>query len=357
MSHTGEFELIERIRSRFFGSLEDGGSPSDSDIDAGVRQLADGMVGIGDDCAVLPQTSGLDTLVTTDLLIEDRHFLLSDVTPEQLGWKSAAVNISDIAAMGGRPTGSFLSIAIPKRLSPEWIERFVAGFRDLSGRFSVPLLGGDTSASPDKLFINVTLLGECRKGSELLRSSALPGDLICVTGPLGDAAAGLKLILERAESAGGCAGRAASGAEQTLIRRHYCPMPRVAEGMALAAIPGVHAAMDISDGIASDLRHILKASRVRARVDLSAVPLSPEMREICALRAWDALELAVGGGEDYELLFTVAPDSLEQVRAALGGRVYPVGEILTENESAAGGVADIEWEGGSHADYQGFTHF
>ena len=364
MSHTGEFELIERIRSSFFGSRHGGDACAGGN--AGVLHVPDDIIGIGDDCAVMPQTSGLDTLVTTDLLIEDRHFLLSDVAPEQLGWKSAAVNISDIAAMGGRPTGSFLSIAIPKRVSPEWVERFISGFRDLSGRFSVPLLGGDTSASPDKLFINVTLLGECRHGSALLRSTAVPGDMICVTGPLGDAAAGLKLILERAGSGGAITetaeyqGNWSAGAttgaelpEQVLVRRHYCPMPRVAEGLALAAVPGVHAAMDISDGIASDLRHILKASGVRARVDLNAVPLSPELRLICTARGWDAAGLAVSGGEDYELLFTVEPCALAQVREALGGKVFPIGEILPESH----GSADIRWVGGSCSDYQGFTHF
>ena len=225
MSHLGEFELIGRI--------------------AALSHPEPGILGIGDDCAVLPQREGLDTLVTTDLLIEGRHFLLSDVTPEQLGWKSAAVNISDIAAMGGRPTASFLSIALPKglaeRFSPGpdpsesiaargleregpieygrgseatfsegyasrenrscWIDRFMKGYSELCGKFGVPLLGGDTSASPSELFINVTVIGECPHGRALVRSSARPGDLICVTGPLGDSAAGLKLILERAAAA------------------------------------------------------------------------------------------------------------------------------------------------------------
>ena len=192
MSHLGEFELIGRIAAachpeRSEGSFSDGS----------------GIVGIGDDCAVIPQHNGLDTLVTTDLLIEDRHFLLSDVTPFELGWKSAAVNISDIAAMGGRPVASFLSIALPPSCHPErsegsWIDEFIRGFNELCGKFGVALLGGDTSASDDKLFINVTVLGECPHGQALMRSGACPGDLVCVTGPLGDSAAGLKLVLDRA---------------------------------------------------------------------------------------------------------------------------------------------------------------
>ena len=204
MSHIGEFDLIRRISAQFkndqrFAQVpgdRGAGSETSSGTPAG-SEASSGVVGIGDDCAVMPQREGLDTLVTTDLLVEDRHFLLSDVSPEQLGWKSAAVNISDIAAMGGRPTAAFLSIALPASVSAEWVDKFIAGFRELSARFGVPLLGGDTSASPDKLFINVTVLGECPHGRALLRSGARPGDLICVTGPLGNSAAGLKLILER----------------------------------------------------------------------------------------------------------------------------------------------------------------
>ena len=337
MSKIGEFGLIGRI-SESFSSF----------------RLSPGVTGIGDDCAVLPQRDGIDTLVTTDLLIEDRHFLLGDVSPEDLGWKSAAVNISDIAAMGGRPTATFLSIALPPRIEVGWVERFIGGFRELSARWGVPLLGGDTSASPDKLFINVTVLGECPHGAAVQRSGARPGDLICVTGPLGDSGGGLKLVLERVGREGG----AGSGAEQILISRHYRPMPRVDEGMALAAA-GVHSMMDISDGIASDLRHILKASGVNAAIDLPAVPLSDELREVCAAHGWDAVELAVSGGEDYELLFTVAPDGLESARAALDGRLYVTGEILPPSGSARESKApgEIIWRGGAKSDYQGFTHF
>ena len=362
MSHIGEFDLIGRISASFNSS-------------DGVRP-GPGVTGIGDDCAIIPQRSGMDTLVTTDLLIEDRHFLLSDVDPWQLGWKSAAVNISDIAAMGGCPTASFLSLALPPDgIDAGWVDRFIAGFRDMSAKFGVPLLGGDTSASPDKLFINVTVLGECPHGKALRRDSARPGDLVCVTGTLGDSAAGLKLVLERA-----AAGPAAplchserseeSSPCQTLIRRHYCPMPRVPEGQALAVCHGVHAMMDISDGIASDLRHILKASSgpgdgnlgpVGAEIDLKKLPLSEVMKYVCALRGWDPAELAVSGGEDYELLFTLAPEAFDAaaaaVRKASGGSIG-----ITAIGSIVGSAADgqeplIRWLGGARNDYKGFTHF
>lgn len=357
MSNIGEFGLIERISAQF----------RDNQLSTG------GVLGIGDDCAVLPQREGLDTLVTTDLLIEDRHFLLGDISPWQLGWKSAAVNISDIAAMGGRPEATFLSIALPKefptREGPlplsDWVDAFIGGFKALSGRFGVPLLGGDTSASPDKLFINVTVLGSCPHGAAILRSGAREGDLICVTGPLGDAGAGLKLILDRAASPDGsvasggqasCHSERSRGIfslqEQTLIRRHYEPVPRVAEGIALRECGGVHSMMDISDGIASDLRHILKASGggqpLGAVIDLGSLPLSDELRLLCSERGWDPYELAVSGGEDYELLFTLGPEALEKARQAVG-ELSVIGRI-TEGP-------DIRWEGGLQQDYQGFTHF
>ena len=399
MSNIGEFDLIERISAQFRDYQANGA----------------GTLGIGDDCAVLPQREGLDTLVTTDLLIEERHFLLSDISPWQLGWKSAAVNISDIAAMGGRPEATFLSIALPKKFPSkvrpsgagntdavpvaDWVDEFIGGFKALSGRFGVSLLGGDTSASPDKLFINVTVLGSCPHGAAILRSGAKAGDLVCVTGPLGDAGAGLKLILDRAASPDGsvasggqasCHSERSRGIfslqEQTLIRRHYEPVPRVAEGIALRECGGVHAMMDISDGIASDLRHILKASgsgqtggqassevqfqappaaktaqnavggpmsgtsgdTLGAIIDLKSLPLSDELRRVCSARGWDPYELAVGGGEDYELLLTVDPEALEKARQAVGS-LSVIGRITKES--------GIRWEGGLHKDYQGFTHF
>ncbi len=314
MSHIGEFELIGRISA--------------------ATPTPEGITGIGDDCAVIPQKQGLDTLVTTDLLIEGRHFLLQDVSPHDLGWKSAAVNISDIAAMGGRPTSAFLSIALPEGLAESpganWIDAFISGFNELSGRFGVALLGGDTSASDDRLFINVTLLGECPHGRALKRNTARPGDIIYVSGPLGDSSAGLRLILEGAPRV------------DYLIRKHYLPVPRVELGLQLAATPGVHAMMDISDGIGSDLRHILDASGTGATVEINRIPLSPELKDTCTAHGWDPIELATCGGEDYELLFTAAPGT------AVPEGCTPIGAIEPE--------PGLRWSG-STRDYQGFTHF
>ena len=280
LSEIGEFGLIGRIRELF--------------------PAPEGVEGIGDDCAVLPQCSGRDTLVSTDMLVEGTHFLRADIPPYRLGWKSAAVNISDIAAMGGEPVATFLSVALPADLEASWMDEFLRGYADISGRFGVALLGGDTTASPDRICINVAVLGECPSGSARKRDAARPGDLVCVTGTLGDSAGGLKAILEDLER---------DADVQALIDRHYLPVPRIEEGLRLAAIPGVHAMMDISDGIGSDLRHILEASGVGAEIDVAALPLSPALQRVCTRQSWDATELAVSGGEDYELLFTVDPDA------------------------------------------------
>lgn len=324
MTPMGEFELIEAIK-------------------AGVGRLPEGVVGIGDDCAVIPQKDGLETLVTSDMLIEGVHFIIEDVSPYRLGWKSAAVNLSDIAAMGGWPRGSFLSFALPKSLDSKWVEDFISGYSEISQRFGCPLLGGDTTSSLDSLCISVTLVGECKAGTSKKRSSAKVGDLVCVTGCLGDSAAGLKLILERTGE--GRAQVVGPPDEENLIQRHYLPLPRLEEGMRLIASDEVHAMMDISDGIGSDLRHILKASAVGAEIDCASLPLSEELQRVCAKRGWDSVELAISGGEDYELLFTIDPAAEKELDVSH----YVIGRIT---EAASG----LKWLG-SEKDFRGFTHF
>lgn len=318
MQQLGEFGLIDRIRK--MTSVPD---PS--------------WVGIGDDCAVIPlspETGGApasDLLVSTDMLVEGTHFLMEDISPRQLGWKSAAVNISDIAAMGGKPIATFLSLALPKTLPEQWMQEFMEGYNGISEKFGAALLGGDTTCSPDRICINVTVLGTCPRGKAKLRSAARPGDLVCVTGTLGDSAAGLRLIL------GG-----QKGAAPRLMDRHYTPTPRVEEGLALSCLPGVHAMMDISDGVGSDLRHILDESGVGARIDTGKLPISKELQALCSEKGWDPKELALSGGEDYELLFTMDPQETPDIPYTV------IGEI-TANPT-------VTWEGGSR-DYMGYKHF
>lgn len=310
----GEFGLIEEIKQ-------------------GI-EVPQGYLGIGDDCAVMPQKSGMETLVSTDMLIEGTHFLMDDISAYLLGWKSAAVNISDIAAMGGRCTGSFLSFALPKGLGKEWTDEFFRGYKEISSLYGCPLLGGDTTSSPDRLCISVTVTGEAPAGKSVKRSNAAIGDLICVTGNLGDSGCGLKIILEGS-------GRDADA--EKLIARHYLPMPRVKEGMEIAAA-GASAMMDISDGIGSDLRHIIEASEVGAEIDTSMIPLSNELKSKCAEYGWDPLELAISGGEDYELLFTISEENAKKIDF----NHFVIGKIISGDK--------IIWRG-SERDYMGFRHF
>ena len=245
------------------------------------------------------------------------------------------MNISDIAAMGGVPTGSFLSLAIPKTLSDTFLEEFFKGYKDLSDKFDCPLLGGDTTSSTGKLCISVTVTGKCVQGRALKRSAALEGDLICVTGPLGDSAAGLHAILNA---------RPRTEITDCLIDKHFRPMPRVDAGLILTEHhrTGIGAAMDISDGIGSDIRHIMEESGVGARIDVGAVPLSRELQLYCPENGLDPLDFALSGGEDYELLFTCAKG------VHLPFDFWVIGEITS--------TGPLEWTGASK-DNQGFRHF
>lgn len=316
LSQLGEFGLIEEIKSRFATPEE--------------------VTGIGDDCAILPQHLGRESLVSTDMLIEGTHFLMEDITPYQLGWKSAAVNISDIAAMGGRPVATFLALALPSFLNSDWVEEFLRGYGEISDKYNCPLLGGDTTSSPDRISICVTIIGETPKDKARKRDKAEEGDLICVTGTLGDSAAGLKIILDNMER---------DELAQKLIKKHYLPQPRVIEGMDLASSHGIHAMMDISDGIGSDLRHILKASCKGAVIDTTRIPVSAEIKTICQRNGWDVLDFAVNGGEDYELMFTVTPDAEKNLNV----KHWVIGQISKETDG-------IIWMG-SEKQFNGYNHF
>ena len=318
MSSRGEFGFIDYINAVF--------------------PVPEGTVGIGDDCAVLPAGEG-ELLFSTDLLMEGVHFLRSESSPEDVGWKAAAVNLSDIAAMGGKPVATFLSIALPKDAQGEWAERFIEGYRQISSQYDVPLLGGDTTSSLRDIAVNVGILGRCQSGKRLMRSGAKVGETIYVTGPLGDSAAGLQAILK---------GIRRSEEVKTLIERHKRPLPRVDAGVILIQSGKVGAMMDISDGIASDMRHIMKASKVGAVIELDRLPLSSELISVCAEQGWDRYWLSTSGGEDFELLFT-GPDGLEN---ELDIKVYPVGKIVDGNEltwTVEGSAVDY--------DYMGYKHF
>ena len=290
-----------------------------------------GFEGIGDDCSVLSVGGGESLVFTADLLTEGVHFLRTATSPRELGRKSLAVNLSDVAAMGARPVATLLSIALPADAADTWAAEFMLGYRELSEEFGVTLAGGDTTRSLSGLTINVTAIGRAADAHLKRRSDARPGDVIFTAGELGTSGAGLQDIL-----AGRCDTPAAAV--------HRNPQPQVAEGIWLGERPEVHAMMDISDGIASDLRHILHQSGVGAEVDTECIPTPVD------------LETAVSGGEDYKLLFTVAPESantlLSNYRLRFGDEFHFIGRITGGNH--------LEWlRNGTPlpVDWQGFRHY
>jgi len=308
-------------------------------------------VGIGDDCAVLEPSPGGALLATTDLLLEDVHFRRRYASPNDIGWKALAVNLSDVAAMGGRPRWALVALAVAETVVAADVEAFFAGALALAAEHGVAIVGGDTSASPGGWIVNVTVLGEAVH-APLLRSTARPGDVVAVTGALGRAAAGLAL-LERGDAPG--AGGTAAGVDAAAA--HLRPRPRVAEGQWLAAAGGVTAMIDLSDGLATDLAHVAEESRAGARVELARVPVGASARAVAAALGRDPVAWATSGGEDYELLLTCAPDAFARLAAGLaaatGTPLTAVGEVTP----AGAGVRFVDAGGHEMPVGPGFEHF
>jgi thiamine-monophosphate kinase len=332
MTEAGEAVLVAAIR-RIAGT---GGH--------GVR------VGIGDDCAVLEPTPGALLLATTDLLVENVHFRRRYATPADIGWKALAVNLSDIASMGGRPRWALVALACPDDVAPAEVEAFYESARALAGAHGVAVVGGDTSVSGAGWIVNVTLLGETTE-APLLRGGAHAGDVVAVTGALGRSAAGLALL----ERGGGPPGldaehAAAAGAA------HLRPRPRVVEGRWLAGAGGVTAMMDLSDGLATDLPRLAAESAVSARVDLPRLPVDATAQAVADALATDAMAWATGGGEDYELLLTCERGAFDRLADGLAGatsvRLHAIGEILP-----GAGVRFVDAAGAPVAVRAGFEHF
>jgi thiamine-monophosphate kinase len=308
-------------------------------------------VGIGDDCAVLELGAGSLLLATTDLLIEDVHFRRRWATPADIGWKALAVNVSDIAAMGGRPRWALVALACPEAVRVDEAEAFFAGVQALSTEYGVAVVGGDTCASPGGWVVNVTLLGEAAL-TPIRRSTARPGDVIAVTGSLGRSAAGLALL-----EAGATALAVPTDVQAEVTTAHLRPRPRTREGQWLGRAQGVTAMIDLSDGLATDLGHICRESGTGARVELGRLPIHPAVGDVARALGRDALAWATGGGEDYELLLTCAPAALDRLAEGLASatatRLSAVGEIVP----AADGVRYLDAGGRPVAVGQGFEHF
>ena len=257
------------------------------------------VTGIGDDAAMLKTPPGQQLLISTDVLIEDIHFDLNYQTPKDLGWRAGVANLSDIAAMGGTPLYLLVSMALPVRFPPQHIRELYRGIQAACRPFNVELIGGDTSASPSQIFLSLTIMGSTRVNRALTRNNAEIGDHIFVTGTLGDANAGLRILQTHSANR-----RQPSAVETFLIRRHLRPAPRIHVGQLLANRKLAHAAIDLSDGLSSDIGHVCEDSRVGAEIRATDLPLSSQLRAFTKRDKTDPVRIALQGGEDYELLFT-----------------------------------------------------
>lgn len=318
----GEFDFIESI-SEMFRTMPN-----------------NGFEGIGDDCAVLPIGDDEALVFTSDMLNEGIHFLTDKSTPFQIGYKSLMVNISDVAAMGAKPVATLLSLALPKDKFGEWSAEFIRGYKKASKKYGVKLVGGDTVGSKSGVCISITAIGRAPMTNIKRRSAAKTGDVVMVSGKLGASAAGLRDVL--------------TGKLSTRNAKiHLMPEARVEEGIWLGAQPEVHAMCDISDGIASDLQHIIDKSKRGAVISEQDIPIA------CGASFQDA----ICGGEDYQLLFTVdkrrAEELAQRFEEQFGKPLYRIGEIVRPNYDCYD--IGIESDNGEviycSAGWGGFNHF
>lgn len=296
-----------------------------------VRRAPRVVAGIGDDCAVLRIPAGHEMLVTTDFSLEGIHFRREWHSAQSVGHRCLARGLSDIAAMGGVPVAAFLSLALPARLPQPWVDRFFNGLLKLAAEFSVPLAGGDISESPNGILADIVVAGAVPKGKAILRSGARPGDRIYVTGRLGESAAALVALRT---------GRRIKAAD---FPRHFSPEPRVKIGLHLQRSGLASAMIDLSDGLSTDLGHLCEESAVGAEIYSAAIPHALAGRQGGEV----PLDLALHGGEDYELLFTSAkrvPSKIAGVKVTEIGRVIRGNRMLLIDESGARKLRPKGWE-------------
>ena len=339
-SHFGtrgsELALIDEIRERAVRGTD-------------LGRLGGLRLGIGDDCALLVARKGEDLAVTTDLSIAGRHFRLDWHQPEAVGHRALARGLSDLAAMGARPVAAFLSLGVPRELTVAdhgrraWVRRFLDGLLELAEVYETPLAGGDLAESPVAM-ADIVLTGAVPRGRALLRSGAKPGDLLYVTGTLGGAAAGLARLGELA-SLGSLNPPRIPKKSQALLAPHLFPQPRIAQGLWLRRRGLASAAIDLSDGLSTDLGHLCHESGVSAEVDAALLPLSLGAN----------LAQALHGGEDYELLFT-APAAARLPRAIAGVPVSRIGRIVKARRSRVAVTLKTP-QGAAALERLGWEHF
>jgi thiamine-monophosphate kinase len=309
IADVGEFPLIARLKRRF-------------------EQPGSGIVrGIGDDTAVLRPRPGRLLLATTDALVEGVHFRRETTTPALIGRRALAVNLSDVAAMGGEPRWVLVSLSMPRETPLSFAEELADGMAKAAEEHGAIIVGGNLATALAGITVDVTLLGEVEPGRAVYRTGARPGDRVLVTGTLGDAAAGLEVMFGTLD--------VPAEIGSALVARQRAPTPRVVAGRAIATTGGATAMIDLSDGLASDLGHILEESRAGATIEASRLPISSSVRVAARLAGRDALDWATRGGEDYELLFTAPPAAVGRLAdavVAVGVAVTEIGEITSERD-------------------------
>ena len=319
LADLGEFGLIARLTSN-------------------LETRPDVLLSVGDDAALLDfDPSSANVLVATcDAFVEGRHFLRASTTPEEIGHKALAVNLSDIAAMGAEPLWALVSLLVPANVEVTLLDSVYMGLRALAGRYGTAIVGGNISGTTGPFTIDITLLGRVARGRAFTRSGGKPGDALLVTGSLG-AAAGLMLARDPSQAAS-----LPDEVRERIRRAMAAPEPRVYEARALAATGAVTAMLDISDGTAADLGHLCDASGVDVVVEGDRLPIEQETLAVCAAYNRDPVELALTGGGDYELLFSVRPERVSAAREAVravGGEATVIGSLV---ESAAGRLLRLD---------------
>lgn len=280
-------------------------------------------VGIGDDCAVYSGMAGKFQVISTDALIENVHFKRSTTPAKLLGRKALSVNISDIAAMGGTPHLALITLGIPKTLSLKFLDGLYTGINEVCHEHEIEIAGGDTTASPRHLFINITIVGEVGKGQLVTRSGARPGDKIFVTGTPGESALGLKLLNSPRKQWKGD-----KKLQKKMIQAHLDPVPRLVESQKLVNSKArVTSMIDISDGLAQDLLHILKAGNVGAVLREEWLPRSQGLERLATLNKLKIMDYILAGGEDYELLFTLKSEDVRKLTSQFNNAKTPVTQI------------------------------
>jgi thiamine-monophosphate kinase len=328
-----EKSLLARIEKRFRNSAE---KPFNSNKFPAISGQV--SLGMGDDAALFRPTPGCETILTCDWFLEGTHFLRDKHPADAVGWKCLARAVSDIAAMGGKPRCFLLSLALPEISTGKWLDEFLGGLRRAAKFFDCPLIGGDTTQRSE-ILINITVVGEVKRGRALRRGGASPGEVLFVSGRLGEAEHGLRLLRNR---------RGLADPNDAQLRKHLYPEPRLALAQWLVEKRLATSAMDLSDGLSSDLPRLCAASRVGARIDAAKLPVvnlgvSQSSQRPGKSRAHDdkALALALNGGDDYELLFTVPSKKATQVPPTFAGiPLSPIGEITRTRKILLVGAGD-----------------